>query len=458
MTTEPPHAEAPRDALVRAFREGSAGAAGINAASVDLHADWPATDEGLAADPLLAEFLISTPVCPVWLELRLTELRRRLMIDGGGPERLLAGLAIQGALNEHAWAVGPEEGARAEGLARRIDSLTPAEVMLLAAYRPLARVPGADALLGRGWRGPVAEVLEEHVVAVRKEQALQARIPTLTAIRRGVSEVVRGQYEASPYPRWRQVGAVKPVASVLGWRVPPRPQVLIAGCGTGNHAINAGQRYAGARVLAVDLSRASLGYGLRKAREAGVRNVAFAQADLLEFGATDFEFEIIECSGVLHHMDDPFEGARVLAGRLKPGGLMKIALYSATARVDLKPAKALAKRHGPAAIRELRQAIIAAPQGDPVRAPLRIYDFYATSSCRDLLMHVQEHEMGIGDIRRMLAENGLTLLGFDFDNAAYREMFPDDPRAANLDHLETFERENPTTFRAMYQFWAVKAG
>ena len=37
--------------------------------------------------------------------------------------------------------------------------------------------------------------------------------------------------------------------------------------------IETAQRFAGARVLAVDFSRASLGYAARKTREAGLRNI-----------------------------------------------------------------------------------------------------------------------------------------------------------------------------------------
>ena len=211
----------------------------------------------------------------------------------------------------------------------------------------------------------------------------------------------------------------------------------------------------------MDLSRASLGYALRKAREAGLDNMAFCQADILALGATGLMFDAIECSGVLHHMADPFEGARVLSGMLRPGGIMKLALYSAAARAGLKPAKALARRHTPDTIRELRQAILAAQDDDPLRAATRFSDFYATSSCRDLLMHVQEHEMGIADLRRILDENGLTFLGFHQMaipevRKAYSAMFPHDPSGLDLFAWEAFEIENPGVFRRMYQFWAQK--
>jgi 2-polyprenyl-3-methyl-5-hydroxy-6-metoxy-1,4-benzoquinol methylase len=374
---------------------------------------------------------------------------------------LLGRLGVQGLLNEHVWAVDAAEQARVDELAAQPERLGPLEVMQLAAYRPLAGVPGSESWLGRGWTGPAEEVLREHVLAARQEAALQSRIRTLTPIRAGVSERVRGQYEASPYPRWRRVARQPAVGQIMGWRVPARPNVLFAGCGTGFHAIHAGQRYGpDARVLAVDLSRASLGYAMRKAREAGIGNMAFAQADLLELDGAGLVFDVIECSGVLHHLADPFEGAQAVVRQLRPGGLIKISLYSATGRTGLKPAKALAAGYAPETIRDLRQAIMAAPDGDPLRAAARFSDFYATSSCRDLLMHVQEHEMSIADLQRMLRETGLTFRGFQVGadvRAAYRARFPEDPEARDLDRWADFEADNPATFASMYQFWAVKA-
>ncbi len=44
----------------------------------------------------------------------------------------------------------------------------------------------------------------------------------------------------------------------------PTVDVLIAGCGTGQHAIETAQRFSGARVLAIDLSLTSLAYAKRK--------------------------------------------------------------------------------------------------------------------------------------------------------------------------------------------------
>ena len=56
------------------------------------------------------------------------------------------------------------------------------------------------------------------------------------------------------------------------------------------------------------------------------------QADILDLGKFNKQFDIIESLGVLHHMDNPIQGWKVLTDCLKPGGLMKIGLYSELAR------------------------------------------------------------------------------------------------------------------------------
>jgi 2-polyprenyl-3-methyl-5-hydroxy-6-metoxy-1,4-benzoquinol methylase len=445
-----------RQALLKTYREGQklspmAAVPLIKA----LRENWPPSIEAAAVDEMIAELLVNTPIHPRGLERALTVVRRRLLV-GGVDERLapfVCRLAIQGHLNEYVWDQDAQERSQVEAMAARLPDLTPIEVMLVASYRPLGGIEGGEVLLTRGWGEPFAAVLREQLEAVAQERVLAAEIETLSGIRAGVSEAVRAQYEAHPYPRWRTAATLPCISQEAS-------DILIAGCGTGYQAINRAQRYPNSRVLAVDLSRASLAYGLRKSREAGCANITFLQGDLLELGGLERRFDIIECTGVLHHMADPFEGARTLAALLKPGGVMPLALYSAMGRERLAAAKSVARRFTPETIRELRQTICAAPIGDPVRGPEKFVDFYAASSCRDLLMHVQEHELSVFDLQRIVEETGLQFLGFQVSEAvltAYRGMFPTDPSGTHLANWHAFETAHPQTFSDMYQFWLRKA-
>ena len=94
-----------------------------------------------------------------------------------------------------------------------------------------------------------------------------------------------------------------------------------------------------ARVLAVDLSLASLCYAGRQTRALGRNAIQYAQADIMKLPSIGATFDIIEASGVLHHLADPFAGWRVLLSMLRPGGIMLLGLYSETARRDIVAAR-----------------------------------------------------------------------------------------------------------------------
>ena len=461
--------------LARAMTEGwgrPADLAGVAAALIKQRTS--------ADDALLRAHLETTPVCDIDLERRLTGERRRLLMTGDDDLAFVCTLARQCFINEHAFAQGDDEHQRVTELHdRSVDAgaLSPRELALLAAYVPLHSLPNASSLLDRAWPAPLGAVLDQQVREPLQEADDRAKIPALTAIDDAVSRAVRAQYEESPYPRWAK--AARPGAPVAidqslhgQFRLAPlRPlgrtgpvDILIAGCGTGEQAIETTQRYTNARVLAVDLSLASLAYARRMTRALGVTNVDYAQADILGLGGLDRSFDAIESAGVLHHLADPLAGWRVLLSLLRPNGLMFIGLYSRRARHAVNLARELIAQRGygdtAAGVRACRQEIMGLPDDSPLKAVTRFGDFYTISNCRDLLFHVQEHQFEIQDIKAFLAGNGLTFIGFQADPAVqqlYQTRFPHDPAMIDLDCWSALEADNPLIFTNMYQFWVQKA-
>ena len=211
-----------------------------------------------------------------------------------------------------------------------------------------------------------------------------------------------------PYPRWLAItrGDVLSIEQrVRRWSpgyVAPAElggslRMLFAGCGTGMDAINGALHLDKVDVTAVDLSRASLAYGMRKAAEYGLENIRFRQEDILEMDTSGEPYHVINCTGVLHHMQDPAAGLEHLVQLLIPGGLIALALYSRLARAPLLEARALIRASGFGSsandIRLFRQQVL----GEGVRGPLAELigstDFFSTSECRDLLFHVQETQL-----------------------------------------------------------------
>jgi tetratricopeptide (TPR) repeat protein/SAM-dependent methyltransferase len=444
----------------------------------------PATVSDLAHDRVLCRLLEVLPLCDADLERVIVALRRALFEvavaeEGMSPDGLavLCAVARQCFVNEYVAGASEDERHRAAALGDRLAAalahgadIPPQWIAAVAAYHPLASLPGAERLCERSWPAAVAALLAQQVTEPRTEQELRATLPRLTAFEDDVSRAVKQQYEENPYPRWiaaGPAGAPVPLDAYLQAKFPDfRPlgrspiAVLIAGCGTGQHAIETAQRFADADVLAIDLSEASLAYALRKTRERGLANLKYAAADILAFdGGT---FDLIEASGVLHHLADPFAAWRRLLTLLRPGGVMNVGLYSERARTDVVRARAFVAEHGfaatPDGIRACRQAMLVSDHPQLADACRRV-DFYSLSGCRDLMFHVEEHRLNLPEVAAFIADEGLAFLGFDADAGLlgrYAARFPADGAKTDLGSWHIFETENPETFAAMYQFWVQK--
>lgn len=472
-----PEAGALRPYLLRALNEGWDRPDDLAQAAAALITPDPdsAIVAALSKDELLLALLTRAANQDLALERLLTSARRTLLENVDAQDRPLelalefaSALAMQCFINEYVFPQSDEEELLAGQLRGRLAgalesgaAIAPEWIAILAAYMPLGSVPGAQALLARSWPLCIDQLLTQQLREPEEEAELRKSIPRLTAISDSVSQSVQAQYEENPYPRWVQAGtcgAAEDLATYLRRKFPfadvhgSEIDILIAGCGTGRNAIETAQRFKGANTLAVDLSLNSLGYAVRKTPP-GLA-ITYAQADLLELGSIGRRFDLIEAVGVLHHLADPFAGWRMLLSLLKPGGVMLVGFYSASARRNLPDRSVLPQSSSAQAIRQARQNLIGQYPG-LAQHP----DFFTISSCRDLLFHVQEHHVPLAAIGEFLAAGDLTLLGFDVEDAvlaAYRQHFPDDPAAVDLDHWQVFEQGNPDIFSGMYQFWLQK--
>jgi tetratricopeptide (TPR) repeat protein/2-polyprenyl-3-methyl-5-hydroxy-6-metoxy-1,4-benzoquinol methylase len=471
-----------RDAMARAVTAGSAQVT-EGFSSLDL--------EMMAKDRLFGALLEITPVCGLALERCATALRSQLLRSAvaGAGYGVPSVLALHGSLARQCFINGyvfDDTTVEIEQVAALHDALVAAiasdgpigapSLIALATYMPLCNLPGAARLLDRKWPEVVEAVLTQQVRAPIEEQALRATMPTLTAVEAEVSVEVRRQYEENPYPQWvkaEPAGTPKSVDGLLRERFPESNfvdvhqggeiEILVAGCGTGRHAIDAARRFEKAQVLAIDISLTSLCYAQRQTSALGLSNVRYAQADITGLASIGQSFAVIESVGVLHHLADPFGGWRVLLSMLRPHGVMLIGLYSEIARRDIAAARAFCASRGyrPVAedIRRSRQELLGQAEGTPLNNVTTTTDFFSLSECRDLLFHVQEHCLTLPRIAEFLAENGLQMLGFDLDaqtQRKYAKRFPDDVAMNNLANWHRYEIDNPSSFRGMYQFWVQK--
>lgn len=350
----------------------------------------------------------------------------------------------------------------------------PGLMALLGTYHPLHDLKGSFSLTDGPAvppGSPLERLLNVQVREPLEERRIATDIPRLTEIDDTVSQTVRKQYEENPYPRWVgiRLPAPRPLSDVLQAVSPglalssrldkDKPSILVAGCGTGQHPIFTAARFAGSKVLAIDLSLASLAYAKRKAIELGAASITFMQADILALGSVPRQFDVIECGGVLHHMRDPVRGWQILLRLLKPGGIMGIGLYSRLARRWINQAKEMVAGKEslptPDGIRKLRHELWPSLPSHLTNSR----DFFTMSGCRDLLFHVQEHQFDLQQLASILQELKLEFLGFQLSAAivdTFRSRFPEEGSLTDLPRWKEFEEENPDTFRNMYQFYVRK--
>jgi len=456
--------------------------------------DWPSIAP-LAAGPLgdaLLQRLMEAVVVPSLFVERLVGAARAGLLreatsgaaaDPSLPLPSIVAMAHQCFNCEYVHAESPEEAVAATRLASAIaaardagESVPLPWYAVYASYRPLHTLAHADAIAAQLLSTPLSSLAIRQIREPQDEARLRATIPALTQVASAVSAAVRDQYESNPYPRWLRIERDVAQTSVAAFLhrlfphadladFPAAPaRILVAGCGTGRHPIGTARRFPDSSVLAIDLSLASLAYAKRKTNELGIRNIEYRQADLLAMGTFPERFDVIDATGVLHHLEDPVAGWKVLCGLLRPGGVMRVGLYSEMARRHVVRARELIAAEGfaPTAegIRACRAAILAR-RDDPLLARVaRGEDFYSLSGCRDLVFHVQEQRFTLPRIAGILDELGLEFIGFEWPDAdapaRYRARFPDDHALTDLDNWHALETDRPHTFVLMYQFWARK--
>ena len=381
----------------------------------------------------------------------------------------LSSLAQQCFMNEYVYTQGEEETRLSVWLrnllleqlsgTREVEPLTVAAV---AAYFPLYRLPDTEKNLKRDWPASLVRLIQQQFHEPLEEIRDRPNIPKLNAIDDRVSMQVMQQYEENPYPRWIIDPHTAPFTEDNAQQGLDGQQfsgeILIAGCGTGLHVSQVAHQYPNARILAIDISVPSLAYARRKIREVGLNNVEFAQADILKLGTIGRSFDRIESVGVLHHLAEPENGWRILLSLLRPGGEMRVGLYSEIGWRSVVAARALITERGYLPnvddIRKFRQEIFRSDNDGHWKRITSSVDFYSMSGCRDLLFHVMQHSFSIPQISEFLIDHGLSLVSFEAEPdiiQLFQHQFPY-AEMTDLKQWHAFELANPVAARFMYVF------
>ena len=447
--------------------------------------------------PLLIALIRTTMVTNHTLEQVLTILRKALLdyITQHGTEKLeplrlfIYALADQHFINEYIYNVTEEETKQLATLTEQVQTALDnndvdwLHVTMLASYAPLFTYEFAEKLTKLAQTTDdqeVAYLIREQVAEPLEEQTIKVEISAFDHLDDEVTQAVKDQYEDLPFPRWKTMLDHEPMSvkefinihfkyfdmdSVDANINMEQPDILIAGCGTGQQAVNCRGQFNYGSLTAIDLSSASLAYAIRKTREKNIHDIDFQHYNILELSNWDRQFDYVECFGVMHHLSNPEQGLENLLSVLKPGGFLMLGLYSKIAREPISAAwDYIAKEGFPSTLqgmRACRQAIFDLPEGDKVRLTAEPGSaFWTASDVRDLIFHENEYQYNLLDIKEMLENYDLEFMGLlDVPLAKtkeYEAIYPGDPDRRSLENWDKFEQDNPILFGNCYKFWIRK--
>ncbi len=426
---------------------------------------------------------------PLW-EKVLVNIRKNILLNYSDKDKIsnsifnfIIGLGSQCFLNEYVYYISTEEKDKLKKLKKIVNNNKNQEYKLaiISCYQSLSSIN--DEIINLNTYIPnkkeLNNLLNLQFKELNAEKKISKGIKKIGNIKDSTSKEVKKQYELNPYPRWRYNSYAKEnklnFLSVINSEISPNTikpnsvqltnkkiNILIAGCGTGIQIIEA-SRYSNCEITAIDLSNSSISYAKRKVDEYGLKNINFIEMDLLELTSLNKRFDLIECSGVLHHMNNPTKGLSNLYDVLKPRGFLKLGLYSKYARGEILKARDLIKEKNIKpdvdGIRSFRNEVL----NGEIKQLNEITDwsdFYSTSMCRDLCFHSHENCYSLIEIKEMLKVSNLEFLGFTLSKEIKDKYQIDNKDMDSLKDLELwdkFENSNPNSFREMYQFWARKS-
>lgn len=276
--------------------------------------------------------------------------------------------------------------------------------------------------------------------------------------------LVKEQYEALPYPPCDPEQERERLIHLIGDNLITLShhcfggardfrggfRALVAGGGTGNSTIFLAEqlRDFDAEIVHLDFSEAAIAIAQQRARIRGLTNIRWLNASIMnlpELGLGQFDY--VNCTGVLHHLQSSEAGLLILKRMLKPDGVILLMLYGKYGRRAVYDMQALLRCYLPEgmdiagktrATRELLGALPATNSFirdvDRWRSEIAPEGF-GDAGLYDLLLHSQDRCFDVTELYGLADSAGLDLLAF-VDRAAAYEPRAHLGAAVDIRHLD----------------------
>lgn len=203
-------------------------------------------------------------------------------------------------------------------------------------------------------------------------------------------------------------------------------RVLVAGGGTGDHTIFLAEqlRSYDASITYIDISRSSMDIARERARNRDLDNIEWHHCSILDVASLGLApFDLVTCTGVLHHLPEPERGLAALRGVLAADGAMSLMLYGRMGRMAVYAGQELLRlvnenvddrkvktQHAMALVKCLPETNWLFRGGDRARQLSEYVD--DESNLNDVLLHEQDRAYSVPEIHALLEGAQLELIEF----------------------------------------------
>jgi SAM-dependent methyltransferase len=193
----------------------------------------------------------------------------------------------------------------------------------------------------------------------------------------------------------------------------PDLDILVAGCGT-FQAAKFAICHPAADVTGIDVSTTSLDHTEALKRKYDLTNLETRQLIIEDVASLSQQFDLIVCTGVLHHLADPDAGLRALRSVLKPEGAMYLMVYAPYGRTGVYMlqdyCRTLGIKPSPQEINDLIAVLKMLPPHHPLLATQGgSREFWAGDALADALLNPRDRSYSVPQLFDFIERNELML-------------------------------------------------
>ncbi|WP_448620111.1 class I SAM-dependent methyltransferase [Geodermatophilus sp. URMC 65] len=201
---------------------------------------------------------------------------------------------------------------------------------------------------------------------------------------------------------------------------PESLDILIAGCGA-NQAAYFALINSDSRVVGVDVSRASLAHQHFLKEKHDLNNLQLHHLGLEQLASLGQTFDLIICTGVLHHLPDPAAGLCRLRDALRPHGVMSLMVYGYHPRAGVymlqEAFRLLGLQQDAAGVEMIKHTLTRIPPWHAFKS-YRAPDLGFDAGLVDTFLHPQDRAYTVPEVLRLVEDGGLQFQAW-LDNLDY---------------------------------------